>query len=130
MGEQGSNQKKCVLVVDNEPKILDVLSLLLQTVGYDAVKAEDGNRAIELMRQSTFDAVLLDLIMPGFSGEDVLKSVRTFSQVPVILFSAMPLDPEEVAKMGANAIIPKAVEIDTLAAKIESVIAEKHIAVS
>ncbi len=130
MGEQGLNQKKCVLVVDNEPRILDVLSLLLQTVGYDAVKAEDGNRAIELMRQSTFDAVLLDLIMPGFSGEDVLKSVRTFSQVPVILFSAMPLDPEEVTKMGANAIIPKAVEIDTLAKKIESVIAEKRIAVS
>ena len=126
MAEPGANRKKCVLVVDNEPRILDVLRLLLETVEYNVVTASDGGKAIELIKQSRFDAVLLDLIMPGLSGEDVLKRIRTFSQVPVILFSAMPLSPEEVIKLGADAILPKAVEIDTLAAKIEAVIAGKH----
>lgn len=118
--------KKCVLVVDNEPRILDVVSLLLQAVEYDVVTASSGAQAIDLLRNSKFDAVLLDLIMPGMNGDEVLKSLRTFSQIPVILFSAMPIEQEEALKLGADGAIAKAVELDYLVKKIEDVIQSKH----
>ena len=116
--------KKHILIVDDEPQIGIIFGLKLKLAGYEVVTTCSGAEAIELVRKQDFDVVLLDVLMPDVTGMDVLESVRGFSQIPVILFTARP-DLFEIAKrIGANDYISKPINPDLLIAKIENVLGE------
>ncbi len=82
------NTKKRVLVVDDEPGIGKVLSIKLRLDGYDVITTTSGAEAIEFIRTQKPDIVLLDILMPDVTGMEVLERVRTFSQVPIVVFTA------------------------------------------
>lgn len=118
-------KNKCVLVVDDEPGILRVLSIQLRLHGYDAVATLSGVEAVELVRTREPDIVLLDILLPDMNGFEVLEKVRGFSQVPVIVFSASQSAVAIAPMAGATASISKPFNPDQLLGKIKSVL-EAH----
>jgi putative nucleotidyltransferase with HDIG domain len=75
-----------ILIVDDDPMLLMAVSRLLEREGHQVFVADHGSRGIELCREHTFDLILLDYYMPGMTGEDVVKEIRTFNKdVRIIL---------------------------------------------
>jgi two-component system, OmpR family, KDP operon response regulator KdpE len=111
---------KRVLVVDDEPGILKVVEIQLRLNGYGSITTTSGAEAIRLVREQKPDLVLLDVLMPDVTGLDVLDSVRTFSNVPVIIFSADQSVINMAATLGASGSVPKPFKPDDLMRKIKS----------
>ena len=79
---------KKVLVVDDEKMIVKGLRFSLEQDGMDVDCAYDGEEALTAIKQNTYDVVLLDVMLPKFSGFDVCQQVREFSDVPIIMLTA------------------------------------------
>ena len=92
-----------VLVVDDEPQIRRALNSALTAHGYAVAVAEDGATALETIASWTPDAVVLDLVMPGVDGFDVLRQTRTWSRVPIIVLSARGAEVDKVAALDQGA---------------------------
>jgi len=86
-----------VLVVEDEPNLREPLVYLLQKEGYEVSEAEDGNKAISEFRSSNIDLILLDLMLPGISGNEVCRIIRAESQVPIIMITAKDTEIDKVA---------------------------------
>jgi len=114
--------RKRVLVVDDEPSIGNILRIKLRLSGFDVTTTTSGAEAIELVRTQQPDIVLLDVLMPDVTGMDVLDRVRTFSQVPIIVFTGRPEIAQFALKIGANDYIAKPFNPDLLVEKIRSVL--------
>lgn len=99
--------KRRVLVVDDEPRIRNILLLNLRLSGYEVMCASNGSEAIEMVRVHAPDVMLLDLMMPDMDGCAVIKRVRAFSTVPILVFSASPERAESAVRLGANGCIGK-----------------------
>jgi DNA-binding response OmpR family regulator len=80
--------ERTVLVVDDEPKILELLKSYLEISGYRALCAKNGGEGMALFEREAVDLILLDLMLPDFSGEEFCKKVRQVSAVPVIMITA------------------------------------------
>jgi DNA-binding response OmpR family regulator len=118
------DNKKRVLIVDDEPQIGRIFGLKLKLDGYDVVTTSSGAEAIDFIKKQAFDIVLLDVLMPEVTGLDVLESIRPFSNVPVILFTARS-DIFELAKsLGASDYISKPLNPDHLITKIKTILGE------
>ena len=82
-------KKKRVLVIDDEPEMLNVCSKILVALGYNSIPVQDGESAIKLLQEGDFDLVLSDLLMPGVDGMKILQTTLTYSpNTPVIIFTA------------------------------------------
>ena len=117
--------KKKVLLVDDERAILKVLSIKLRISGYDVVTASGGQEALDLVKSESPDIMLLDVIMPGIDGFGVLEKLRTFSELPVIVFSARPENAQKALSLGANDFIAKPLDVDDLVKRIEILLDHK-----
>lgn len=116
--------KTRVLIVDDEPGIGRIFGLKLKLCGFDVVSSTSGAEAIDLVRGGGYDVVLLDVLMPGMSGLEVLSKVREFSEIPIIIFTARA-DIFEIAKsLGANAYVSKPLNPDHLIEKIKAVLSK------
>lgn len=100
-----------ILVVDDEPEILEIASEILTDMGYAVEIAADGVMALDRLRkQRDIDLVLLDLTMPRLSGAETLKAIRTENLAPcVVVMSGFAggLETEDLIKLGADAFLPK-----------------------
>ena len=88
----GTVQTGTLLVVDDDPDNRDMLTRRLQRQGYDVVTAENGEQALALVRDRKFDLMLLDMIMPGLDGRQVLARLKaddSFRHLPVLMISAL-----------------------------------------
>jgi two-component system, OmpR family, response regulator RpaB len=120
--ERQMETKKLVLVVDDEPGIGKVLRIKLGLSGYKVITTTNGAEAVELVRTHKPDVMLLDVLMPDVTGMDVLERVRTFSQVPIIVFTGRPDIAQFALKLGANGYIAKPFNPDLLVDKIRLVL--------
>jgi two-component system KDP operon response regulator KdpE len=112
-----------VLVVDDEPQIRRALSLALEAHGYDVRTAEHGDQALIDLGTWTPDVMVLDLIMPGRDGFDVLREVRTWTSLPVIVLSARGQESDKVTALdlGADDYLTKPFGIEELLARIRAI---------
>jgi DNA-binding response OmpR family regulator len=117
--------KKRILVVDDEPGILNFVCTRLETAGYEVVAAVDGEEGLLEARTGHFDLILLDLFMVPTSGFVVLDRLRSFSNVPVIIFSAHSYLIEKAFRLGANDFLAKPFDPDVLIAKINRLVSPK-----
>lgn len=78
-----------VLTIDDDPAMTELLTQLLKTRGLDAYMANSGEEGVKLMRKISPDVVILDLMMPGMNGWQVCTEVRSFSDVPILILSAL-----------------------------------------
>ncbi len=121
-----ANNKKHVLLVDDEPKIGNIFGLALKLAGYDVSTTTSGTKAIDMVKKQEFDIMLLDLLMIDISGLDVLSRVRAFSSIPVIVFSAKQDGADLARQYGADDFISKPLNPDDLIAKIKVVLNENN----
>ena len=77
-----------ILVVDDDPSISDMLTLVLETEGFDPVPVMDGNEAVPAFREHQPDLILLDLMLPGMNGVDICREIRQESSVPIVMLTA------------------------------------------
>ena len=113
-----AEKKKLVLVVDDQPRVLTFIEIDLKLRGFDVITTVSGEKALELVRLKKPDIVLLDMIMPGMDGFDVLNKLRSFSGLPVIAFSASPANQDLAMRAGANDFMHKPFDPDNMAKKI------------
>ena len=91
-----------ILVVDDEKLLVKGIKFNLENEGYQVLTAYDGATAVELARQETLDLIILDLMMPGLSGSEACMKIREFSDVPIIMLTA--LDDDDSQMKGFDAL--------------------------
>jgi two-component system KDP operon response regulator KdpE len=109
-----------VLVVDDEPQIRRFLGIGLRAQGYDAIEVPDGRSALAALAAGGIDAIVLDLGLPDMDGRDVLRDLREWSKVPVLVLSARGREEEKVALLdaGANDYVTKPFGVQELMARL------------
>ncbi|HEX3077889.1 MAG TPA: response regulator transcription factor [Lachnospiraceae bacterium] len=120
---------KTILAVDDEPHILELLQYNLEGAGYQVVKAETGEEALECIENTTYDfkVILLDWMLPGIDGMEVLKRIRSnhrYSSVPVILLTAKSDEISKVVglEIGADDFLSKPFGVHELIARMKAVL--------
>jgi two-component system, OmpR family, KDP operon response regulator KdpE len=113
-----------VLVVDDEPQILRALGTTLRGAGYDVETAATAETALAAAAASPPEAVILDLVLPDGSGTDVCRELRTWSEAPVIILSAVGEEREKIAALdaGADDYVTKPFGVDELLARLRAVL--------
>src|SRR5579864_4328592 len=114
-----------LMVVDDNEMNRDLLARRLQREGYAVSTAEDGYKALALVKTRRFDLILLDLMMPGISGMDVLPLLRqidSLADLPVIITTAKDQsdDVVEALRLGANDYVVKPIDLPVLLARIQT----------
>jgi two-component system KDP operon response regulator KdpE len=111
-----------VLVVDDEPQILRALSTTLRGAGYDVATAATAEEAMATAAMQPPDAVILDLVLPDGNGTDVSRQLRQWTDVPILVLSAVGEEREKVAALdaGADDYITKPFGIDELLARLRA----------
>jgi two-component system, OmpR family, KDP operon response regulator KdpE len=111
-----------VLVVDDEPQILRGLTTMLRGAGYDVATATSASQALAEAAAHPPEAVILDLVLPDGRGTDVTRELRTWTDAPVILLSALGDEREKVAALdaGADDYVTKPFSVDELLARLRA----------
>jgi len=122
---------KKVLLIEDEPQIARFVQLELQHEGYDVMLAYDGREGLEVFKASSFDVVLLDIMLPSLNGIEVLRRIRFTSSVPIIMLTARDSVMDKVSGLdnGADDYITKPFAIEELLARLRSVL-RKHAVVT
>jgi len=119
-----SNVGLRVLVIDDDVDLTEMVQAILELRSYEVCRAHSGEEGIEATRHWHPHAILLDLSMPGMDGRQVCKAIRQFSEIPILVLSALS-KPETVARVldeGADDYLIKPVSSDTLIAHLNSLI--------
>lgn len=98
-----------ILVADDETEIRQLLRLYLEKDGYEVIEAEDGIKALEACQKGDISMALLDIMMPGLNGYQVIQKIRSESNIPVIMISAKTMDNDKILglDLGADDYITK-----------------------
>jgi two-component system, OmpR family, response regulator ResD len=115
---------KTILIVDDEEKIREVVVSYLQNEGYATIQSGTGNKALELVRGGNVDLLILDLMLPDMSGEDVCRAIRQFSPVPVIMLTAKVSEDDRVQglTLGADDYVVKPFSPRELTARVKAIL--------
>jgi two-component system KDP operon response regulator KdpE len=118
------DNRPLVLVADDEPQITKLVAMTLTEEGFRVVTARDGEEAIDKVASLRPDVVLLDILMPGMSGIDVMNHLREWHPVPVILLTARTSKADVATGLdaGADDYIPKPIHPRELAARVRAVL--------
>lgn len=117
-----------ILVVEDETQLNKMIRDYLETLGWAAIGAESGPEALELFRSESPDFVLLDVMIPGLDGLDVIRRIREASDVPVIFITAMAEESDKLIglELGADDYITKPFSLKEMAARIRTVMRRVH----
>lgn len=113
-----------ILIVDDEPRMLDLLSLYLIPLNFNCTKAYSGEEAITILTEHPFDLVLLDVMMPNMNGWETLEKIRQFSNVPIIMVTARDQKSDIVKglKYGSDDYITKPFHEEELVERIKAIL--------
>lgn len=119
---------KKILVVDDEPDMLDLATVRLKKLGYEVIEAVDAEEALSILQKDIPDLILLDLLLPKIQGDELCKKLKAddkFKHIPVILFTASAIRlsfSEKIKEMGADDCIMKPFEPEELLSKVKKFI--------
>ena len=116
-----------ILIAEDEEPIANLIRMNLRRAGYSCVWAPDGEKAADLMDTEKFDLVLLDVMLPGINGYELMEDARSL-ELPVIFLTALGSTENKVKglKMGADDYLTKPFEIVELLARVEAVLRRYH----
>lgn len=112
-----------ILIVDDEKPICDLIDINLSAVGYECKAVQDGLKAIDLIESEQFDLILLDIMLPGADGYDIMEYIRPL-KIPVIFITAKHEVKDRVKglKLGAEDYLVKPFDVVELVARVEVVL--------
>jgi DNA-binding response OmpR family regulator len=115
---------KSILVVDDDPKIVEIVSLYLKREGYRVLAAYDGRQALEMAREKRPDLIVLDLMLPGLDGMDVCRLLRDESDVPILMLTARASDEDKLRgfDVGADDYLTKPFNPRELVARVRAIL--------
>ncbi len=113
-----------ILVVEDEPSLVDALDYGLSAEGFEVVTTGDGHDAVALFARERPDLVLLDLMLPGLPGTEVCKRIRATSAAPIIMLTAKDAEIDKVVglELGADDYVTKPFSMRELAARVRAVL--------
>lgn len=123
--------QKTILLIDDDQNLLTFLGVKLLHLGYNVIKAENAQSAIESIKRQQIHLIVTDVYMPGLTGTSLvqaLKADKSITEVPIIVMSSLPTDAlrKEAKEMGAIEFIAKPIDMERLASIIYLNITEKH----
>lgn len=113
-----------VLVIDDDTAVTELLHLLLTTQGFDVTAVNHAPDGVEIIREKKPDILILDLMMPAMDGWEACRAIRAFSNIPIIILSALN-DPSMVAKvldLGADDFLTKPTPSNVMIAHINRLV--------
>lgn len=115
---------KNVLVIDDEAMIRESVSAYIAKQGYHVFAAEDGKKALEIFQNHTIMFVILDLMLPGMSGEEICQAIRKQSRVPIIMLTAKTQEKDVLngLSIGADDYVTKPFSVKQLYARMEAIL--------
>lgn len=115
---------KTVLVIDDEPKIVEISRDYLKAAGFDVLQAYDGSSGLAMARQSQPDLIVLDLMLPEMDGYDVCRELRRNSDVPIIMLTARVEETDKIIglELGADDYITKPFSPRELVARVRTLL--------
>lgn len=117
------NQFK-ILVVDDEQNILDVVKAYLEKEGFEVITAMDGETALKIFNEEEIHLIVLDLMLPKITGEDVCKRIRNTSNVPIIMLTAKADEDEKIEgiSIGADDYLTKPFSVRELVVRVRALL--------
>lgn len=119
-----SSRKYRILIVDDERRMVGFIRLNLEQDGFEVIEAYNGTEALERLRDSLPDLILLDVMMPDIDGYEVLRTIREVSQVPVIMLTAKGEEEDKVKglELGADDYVTKPFSPRELVSRVRAVL--------
>lgn len=113
-----------ILVVDDEPSILELVSYNLRRAGYEVVTADNGEDGLRIAREGGLDLVILDVMLPGIDGFEVLRAMRRTSDVPVLMLTARGEEIDRVVgfEIGADDYVAKPFSPRELTGRVKAIL--------
>jgi len=125
-----TEQPARILLVDDEQSIQELLSFPLRQDGYDVVQASDGREGLDLFRESHFDLVVLDVMMPRMDGFELCQRLRSRSTVPIIMLTAKSEEVDKIVglEIGADDYITKPFSVREFRSRVKALLRRSSIA--
>lgn len=120
--------KDTILITDDDPSLLTVLSALLQEEKFNVIRAASGTECLHKAYETHPDLILLDIMLPDKNGADVCRQLREISNVPIIMLTATLMEKQKVASLnnGADDYVTKPFNNDELVARIRAILRRSH----
>jgi two-component system response regulator RegX3 len=118
-----------ILVVDDDSGIVDVVSYALRNEGFEADGVSNGEAALEAARSDSYDLMILDLMMPGMSGLEVCRRVRTESKIPIVMLTAKDAELDRVLglEIGADDYVTKPFSVPELVSRVRAILRRREL---
>ncbi|HEY2371097.1 MAG TPA: response regulator transcription factor [Gaiellaceae bacterium] len=118
-----------ILVVDDDPGVLDVVSFMLRREGFDVDEERDGTAALEAARMKSYDIVILDIMLPGVSGTDICRELRSQSDVPILMLTARDAEIDRVLglELGADDYVTKPFSTAELLSRVRAILRRREL---
>jgi two-component system response regulator RegX3 len=118
-----------ILVVDDEPAIVDAVAYGLRREGFEVDAVGDGSAALEAARSSSYDVIVLDLILPEVSGMDVCRTLRAESDVPIMMLTARDAEVDRVLglELGADDYVTKPFSVAELVSRVRAILRRREL---
>lgn len=113
-----------ILVVDDEPNIVEVVEAYLRKEGFQVVTAENGEKALRVFKEEVIHLVVLDLMLPKMSGEEICNRIRAVSDVPIIMLTAKSEEEDKISGLaiGADDYLTKPFSVRELVGRVKALI--------
>ncbi len=123
-------RRKKILVVDDERDLVELIGMNLQRNGYEVVSAHDGGTGLDMARKQKPDLLILDVMMPGLSGQDVTRTLKADPEtagIPILMLTAKTEETDIIVglSMGADDYVTKPFSMKVLVARVGAVLRRK-----
>jgi DNA-binding response OmpR family regulator len=124
-----SAQPASILVVDDDPGVLDVVAFMLRREGFAVDEEKDGAAALDAARKRPYDIVILDVMLPGMSGTDVCRELRSESDVPILMLTARDAEIDRVLglELGADDYVTKPFSAAELLSRVRAILRRREL---
>ena len=118
-----------ILLVDDDPCVLDVVAFMLRREGFDVDEERDGTAALEKARSDSYDIVILDVMLPGTSGTDICRALRAESDVPILMLTARDAEIDRVLglELGADDYVTKPFSTAELLSRVRAILRRRDL---
>jgi two-component system, OmpR family, response regulator RegX3 len=118
-----------ILLVDDDPGVLDVVAFMLRREGFEVDEERDGAAALEKARAEPYDIVILDVMLPSMSGSDVCRALRAESDVPIVMLTARDAEIDRVLglELGADDYVTKPFSTAELLSRVRAILRRREL---